>query len=134
MLYNPMTMPLTVAFPQLGNHEAPQTRNVGCRVVPARHMRHAMKTSKNHASPSYGQLKRRLPSPFRNRPNIAGCSFEHFVVNLLLRCKTGAIIDLEDDRSLAGVLYNRSGPIRAALAITIDAPEGFDWAIEPDEQ
>ena len=47
---------------------------------------------------------------------------EHFVVNLLLECETGYIANSPDDNGLNYVFNRRTGPISAALAITLDAP------------
>ncbi len=52
----------------------------------------------------------------------SGWRLEHFVVNLLLECETGYIANSPDDNGLNYVFNRRTGPISAALAITLDAP------------
>ncbi len=47
---------------------------------------------------------------------------EHFVVDLLLECETGYIATSPSDGGLDYIFNRRTGPISAALAVTIDAP------------
>ena len=49
--------------------------------------------------------------------------FSFFVVDLLLGCRVGYVAeDLLRDEGLERVFYRRTGPIAAAIAVTIDAP------------
>jgi hypothetical protein len=83
-------------------------------------------------SPSFADIER-LPSPFIGE-DAAGWRLEKFVVDLLLQCKVGRITDVRNDEGLYRVFYRRSGPIAAAVSVTLDAPDGFDWAVEPEER
>jgi hypothetical protein len=47
---------------------------------------------------------------------------EHFVVDLLLNCETGYIARSPSDGGLNYIFNRRSGPISAAITLTIDAP------------
>jgi len=47
---------------------------------------------------------------------------EHFVVDLVLECEAGYIASSPDDGGLNYIFNRRTGPISAALALTIDAP------------
>ena len=91
-----------------------------------------MRTTKEKQSPSYGDLARHLADPFQEKGYKGGWRLEHFVVDLLLNCKTGRITDIRSDEGLYRVFNRRTGPIQAAISITIDAPSGFDWTVEPD--
>jgi len=44
------------------------------------------------------------------------------VVDLLLNCETGYIASSPSDGGLNYIFNRRSGPISAAIALTIDAP------------
>lgn len=132
LLYNPLQVPSTVSVPHAGG-PPPATRcDTGCRVVPCRYIRQLLANEEEGSSPTYGQLASGLPAPFDARPHKAGWTLEHFVVDLLLQCKTGRIMDIRGDEGLYQVFYRRTAPIQAAIALTIDAPAGFDWAIEPE--
>jgi hypothetical protein len=49
-----------------------------------------------------------------------GWRLERFVADEVLRCRQGTIFDDSSDPNLYGLLYRRSAPISAAIAITID--------------
>lgn len=130
LLYNPLRVPLTVSVPHTGDDAGADDCDVGCRVLPCRYMRQLMANNDDGASPSYGRLTSSLPPPFNTPQHTAGWRLEHFVVDLLLQCKTGRIMDIRGDEGLYQVFYRRTAPIQAAISITIDAPAGFDWAVE----
>jgi hypothetical protein len=131
LFYNPLRVPSTVSVPHRGEGEKLDPNDTGCRVVPYRTVRGLMEKDADGQSPTFGQLLKDLPAPFDGKDHQAGWRLEHFVVDLLLQCKTGRITDIRDDEGLFQVFYRRSGPIQAAIALTIDAPAGFDWAVEP---
>lgn len=132
LFHNPSVVPLSVPVPHSDAEPIPKRSEVGCRVVPCRHVRQMMASASDNESPSYGQIVRNLPAPFGAPEHAGGWRLEHFVVELLLRCKTGRVTDIRNDRGLYEVFNRRSGPIPAAIAITIDAPSGFDWEVGPD--
>ena len=131
LLYNPLKVPLTVSVPHVGGAPVQAACEAGCRIVPCRHVRKLMAKENEGASPTYGELASRLPPPF-GAPHTGGWSLEHFVVELLLQCRTGRITDIRGDEGLYQVFYQRTAAIQAAIAITIDAPAGFDWTVEPE--
>jgi len=131
LLYNPLTVPCDVAVPHVVGERSSDELVTGCRVVPARHMHRLLASQENGTSPTYGQVHDHLGSPFDQNPHRGGWSLEHFVADLLLQCKTGRVMDIRDDRSLYQVFYRRTAPIQAAISITIDAPAGFEWDVEP---
>lgn len=130
LLYNPFVIPHSVTVPLLEIPGLPDCK-VGCRIVPARMMRSLLSRNDSPDTPSYGLLKH-LPSPFTQSRHRGGWRLEHFVVDLLLQCKTGRITDVRDDEGLYWVFNEKSGPIGAAISITLDAPASFDWGIEPE--
>ena len=73
-------------------------------------------------SPAYGELQRGLAAPFTLAQHQAGWRLEHFMVDLLLNCEAGYIASRPSDRGLNYIFNRRTGPISAAIALTIDAP------------
>jgi hypothetical protein len=132
LLYNPLQIPLSVSVPHGEKDVLPKENDVGCRIVPCRHLHGMMKGEKSGTSPSYHQLVQSLPAPFDPKVHRAGWQLEHFVVDLLFQCKTGRITDVANDEGLFQVFFNRTAPIQAAIAISIDAPDGTDWDVEPE--
>lgn len=125
LLYNPWSIPWTKRIPSRGNGLPAAGCEVGCRVVPASNLRHSMAARAGRTTPSYSDLKRLLEAPFTSGHSRAGWRLEDFVVDLLLGCRVGYVAeDLLQDEGLERVFYRRTGPIAAALAVTVDAPEG----------
>lgn len=126
LFYNPSRLPHSVNVPT--SVENPEVVcEIGTRVMPSRNVHKLLKKRKQ--GPTYAAVAR-IGAPFVGTDE-AGWSFERFVVELLLQCKVGRITDVRSDEGLFQVFYRRSGPIAAAVSVTIDAPEGFDWAVEP---
>lgn len=121
LFYNPLLIPSTVMVPLVGGEPSDGPVDVGCRVVPASHLRTAMSDLPTGHRPSYGELLGRLDRPF-DREHPAGWRLEHFVVSLLLECETGYIAQSRHDDGLNYIFNRRTGPISAALAVTLDAP------------
>jgi len=122
LLYNPHQVPSSAIVPLIGEQEPKGTCEVGCRIVPARQLR-IMLTGQPHGhSPAYGELHASLGDPFTPALHPAGWRLEHFVAGLLLDCETGYIAESRTDGGLNYIFNRRSGPIAAALAVTLDAP------------
>jgi hypothetical protein len=123
LLYNPLTLPSTTMFPLRPDPDAaPDVCAIGCRVLPARDLRHVLDTRPEGTSPSYGDLAFGFTSPFPSAPAAAGWRLEDFAVNLVLECDTGYIAESSNDNGLNYIFNRRSEPISAALAVTLDAP------------
>jgi hypothetical protein len=123
LLYNPLRIPSTAVMPIMAGREVPQLAlEVGCRVVPAQQLRIVMDREQAGRSPAYGQLRDSLPAPFDTATYAAGWPLEHFVVDLVLDCQAGYVAAGPNDNGLDYLFNRRSGPISAALAVTIDAP------------
>ena len=122
LLYNPWQIPHTVTFPLTANFQVTGSCEVGCRVVPARQLRAVLEGKPEGHSPAYEELREGLAAPFTLAQHQAGWRLEHFVVDLLLECETGYIASGPTDRGLNYVFNRRTGPISAALALTIDTP------------
>ena len=123
LLYNPLQIPSTTLVPLTpGRDPIDDACTVGCRVVPARDLRQVRHGGQDGSSPTYGELASSITSPFEKAPSQAGWRLEEFVVNLLLECDTGYIAEGPNDNGLNYIFNRRSGPISAALAVTLDAP------------
>jgi hypothetical protein len=122
LLYNPMQIPSSAVVPLIGEHPIAAICDVGCRVVPARQLRTALAGQPGGHSPTYGELQQNLGDPFLPSVHSAGWRLEHFVIDLLLECETGYIAESRHDGGLNYIFNRRTGPISAALAVTLDAP------------
>jgi len=125
LLYNPAEIPWSATVPatKLGAYPEPK---VGCRVVPAPVLSQKL-TSVSNVHPSFGDLTQ-LGKPFVGE-HKAGWRLEHFVADLLLPCKEGYVVTGETDQVLERLFYRRSGPIAAAVALTIEAPDGVEFEL-----
>lgn len=114
-LYNPWSVPYTQRIP-LERYEPPEgLPELGTRVIPASLLHRLLKDSENPV-PALRDLAS-VPS----LPQF-GWRLEDFVCDEVLSCREGdQYSSLQDERIFA--LFNRrSGPIAAAIAISIEAP------------
>jgi len=126
LLYNPTTIPLTATVPAV-RLTLPKEPKAGCRVVPARALSAAIQTYADGYHPSFGDVAG-LASPFRGR-HRTGWRLEHFVADLLVSCREGHVATGTTDHVLENLFYRRSGPIAAAIAVTVDAPPGTELVL-----
>lgn len=122
LLYNPLQIPSSTTLPLTGGASVSGVCEVGCRVVPARRLRAALAQRPDGHSPGYGELRSSLGDPFAADVHPAGWRLEHFVVDLVLECEAGYVANDRKDDGLYYVFNRRTGPIAAALAVTLDAP------------
>ncbi|GAA1880729.1 hypothetical protein [Asanoa iriomotensis] len=122
LLYNPRQIPSSASVPITDVSEPSGACDVGCRVVPALQLRTALAGQPDGHSPAYEELRASLGEPFAPEVHPAGWRLEHFVADLLLDCKTGYIAESRSDGGLNYIFNRRTGPIAAALAVTLDAP------------
>lgn len=128
LLYNPVDVPWSATVPATALPLLPPLK-VGCRVVPADTLISAMSASPQGYNPRFKDVVA-LGAPFVEA-HVGGWRLEHFVADLMLRCSEGHIASGETDHVLEQLFYNRSGPISAAIAITVEAPAGTDFVL-PD--
>jgi len=123
LLYNPLQLPVTVSYPV----QAKSTRvqdgldRIGARVISALSLDETLKQQKLSAgdNPAFKHLLRSTP-PATSPP----WPLEYFIADLVLSCKEGHVAGVNpmEDEALYTVFNRRSGPISAAIAVTIDAP------------
>jgi hypothetical protein len=128
LLYNPVDIPWSATVPTVTLMPLPKNR-IGCRVVPVNTLISALDEQSEGYHPKFSDMFK-LGEPFR-KEHISGWSLEYFVTDLMICGQQGHIASDETDHVLEQLFYNRSGPISAAIAVTIEAPEGSDFLL-PD--
>jgi hypothetical protein len=121
-LYNPLTVPSSADLPAAVESDPPTADlRVGCRVVNASALDARLQRAglRNTQRPSFAQIAGaggRLDDDF--------WTLHNFVADLVLGCKEGYLAGTNpmDDEALFTVFNRRSGPISAAISISIDAP------------
>ncbi len=126
LFYNPLGVPHTVSVPMSGGVVATEC-TAGCRVVTSAALDTAIAAVGTNESPRYSTIQ-----TIHADGVDGGWPLERFVVDRLLQCKDGRRFDDLNDPYLDGALYNRTRPIVASVAVTIDGPAGFDWTVIPD--
>lgn len=126
LLYNPVKLPWSATVPTIKVPRMPAVK-VGCRVVRAKALDSAIVNQPDGYNPMYADIAS-LSAPFKGL-HKGGWTFEHFVADELLRCREGHIATDETDHVLEELFYRRSGPISAAIAITIETPPGVEFAL-----
>jgi hypothetical protein len=119
-LYNPIRLPYSDQYPITSGSALRGTNLIGCRVLPATDVHAALSKRHTGSSPRYVDLRVQAPLDASDRRSRYGWRLERFVADEVLRCRQGRIFDNTSDPHLQGLLYERSAPISAAIAITID--------------
>jgi hypothetical protein len=125
LLYNPLTLPWTVVVPVINGSTPKSTEEtVCCRAIGAGVLDTKLRAASVAAgdNPSFAQICGADP----HRPDLDNWRLETFVADLVLGCKEGYLAGKTpfEDEGLFRVFNRRSGPISAAISVTIDAPEG----------
>jgi hypothetical protein len=110
LLHHPLTIPCeqTIPIPSSSDIES-QECEVGPSVIRAQTLRDALAGQVDGYHPSYSDFSRSQTWPL-----------DQFVADELLRCREGYIAQGPQDDGLYRVFNRRSGPIAAAISITID--------------
>lgn len=119
LFYNPNTLPEATDVPTTKEFSN-KTNEIGCRIVPAEDLFKTFKKEKENHSPSYGELKFLLDSPFSEDAHAGGWRLEYFMSDLFINCKQGYIVKDDKDEIMYQLFNARSGPIAAALSVTFD--------------
>lgn len=115
-LYNPWQVPFRQRVPIAEYVSREGLPELGVRVIPASLMHGVLHETKS-PEPSLGDLSS-LPIV----PDF-GWRLETFVADEVLACREGDSIPGRDDVRLRRLFGDRTGPIAAAIAITIEAPD-----------
>ncbi len=117
-LYNPWQVPFSQRVPVSEYVRREGLPELGIRVVPAALM-HDLLGSISRAEPSLGDLLDTIELP------PFGWRLEAFVADELLTCREGDSVPDRNDVRLRRLFGERTGPIAAAIAMTLEAPESF---------
>lgn len=118
LFYNPWNVPCEVTTPLSENPKLKGKGDAGTRVVPAALVAQRLVGKTPTHTPSFEELSG-LVGVGRD---LAGWRLDHFVADLVLGCKQGKILELDDQAMMRSLFTDRSGPISAAIAVAIEGP------------
>jgi len=121
LLYNPWRVPETYQVPSYGSLALGAKGNGGARVVSSSSLRQALSMKPHGYKPSFQDVSGLCGLA---SAHSTGWRLEHFVADLVLKCKQGMAFTSVNEDQIQSLFYRRSGPISAALAITVEGPEG----------
>lgn len=124
LFYNPWHIPSTYTLPLMAPPALKGAGNGGCRVVPSRILAHALSGQPPGFSPRLFDVSGVLPGGARHH---YGWKLEHFVAQLLLRCKEGRVFAGSQDEDIQSLFFRRSGPIAAAISVSVEMPESAEF-------
>jgi hypothetical protein len=115
--YNPWRIPFIQRIP-LSQFKRPSGNlTLGTRIIPAHEVHGLLAAYVDGQKPTLAEVKALCPN------NPLGWPLEHFIADLLLGCIEGTIFkDISEER-IQNLFYRRTGPIAAAIAISIETPE-----------
>jgi hypothetical protein len=113
MFYNPATVPVTIKYPVRAKRQI-KSAKLGCRVFRSDEVHGVLAKLQDRRSPTLKQVTvGGKPSNWR---------LESWVADLVLQCKQGRRFDGNIQDEISMLLERRSGPIGAAIAISIALP------------
>ena len=115
MFYNPSTIPLTVRYPVRSKRRVTKVQ-LGCRVFLSKEVHAVLGKLKKGLSPTLKMIVERCDN--------SNWRLEECVADLLLACKLGQQFDDNMRDKITDLLERRSGPIGAAIAVSIALPNG----------
>jgi hypothetical protein len=113
LLYNPPRVPMTVQYP-LARFSSVTNVKLGCRVANAADIHHVIGLLAAGAAPTLQQVQARVRG--------GGWPLETWASHLLLTCKVGQPFGDDREAIVTRLLERRSGPIGAAIAVSITLP------------
>jgi hypothetical protein len=122
LLYNPLSLPISIHYPvEASQASVAGDCQLGARVISAVTLNEKLKRNrlKKLDNPTYDDIFVSL-----RKSSTPPWTLQYFVADLVLGCKEGHVAGINpiEDSALFRVFNRRSGPISAAIAITIDAP------------
>jgi hypothetical protein len=116
-LYNPWVVPFRQRIP-LSQFVRPSGKmKVGTRIIPARDLHRVLTRLGKGQKPTLKDTEAICSG------HSFGWPLEHFVADLLLGCVEGSQFKDISESRIQNLFYRRSGPIAAAIAISVEAPE-----------
>jgi hypothetical protein len=114
LFYNPPSIPSTVRYP-VTEYQTVEAPELGCRVYEMSDVMLSLEGLANGSSPTLGALQNLSPH--------SNWRLETWAADLLLTCKVGQQFDHDREEIVGRLLERRSGPIAAAIAVSIDIPD-----------
>lgn len=117
LLYNPWSIDVNYKLPLSKAPRLGAQSNGGARVIPAQTLRGIVDGKLPGYSPTFKDVATAVSKKASDRH---GWRLEHFMSGLVLKCKEGALFEGVENASIDSLFNRRSGPIAAALAVTIE--------------
>jgi hypothetical protein len=117
LFYNPNRLPASISYPLLQRMKVTKPA-LGCRVYRASEVHAACGEFNAGQHPTIGVIK--------SKGKRSNWRIETWVADLLLRCKVGQQFDETNEEMINRLVTRRSGPIGAAISVSITlSPEDF---------
>jgi hypothetical protein len=113
MFYNPSTVPISIKYPVQSRREIKKPK-LGCKVFLTKEVHTALNKLEKGRSPT---LKMIVADGARSNWRL-----EQWAADLVLACKAGQRFDESMQDRVASLLERRTGPIGAAIAVSIALP------------
>lgn len=116
LFYNPPQLLQKIAVPITAYMKLKEKENLlGARVIPARDVHALLGRKPSNYSPTLSDTRKLIAAEY-------GWRLEHFFADMLLGCKAGFRFNSNDELPIRDIFYRRSGPIAAAIAVTVEVP------------
>lgn len=115
MFYNPSTIPVCIQYPIRSKRQIKNAK-LGCRVFLSNEVHAVLDGLKKGRTPTLKMIA--------HSGTTSNWRLENWVADLLLQCKVGERFDEGKQGLVSSLLERRSGPIGAAIAVSIALPHG----------
>ncbi len=115
--YSPWSLPSVQRIPLSSFTRPSGELTHGVTVVPASRVHQVLASQVDGYKPSLKELSTAHDGAFP-----CGWTLEHFAGELFLKCREGSQFETIGDERIQNLFYRRSGPIAAAIAITVEEP------------
>lgn len=113
--YNPAVVPFGTRIPATGRIVSTEDPAAGVRVMRASDVHGVLRQLSKGAHPTLAQLK-----AVTGYGGLGGWSLQEFVVDMFVGCREGTHFQSVNDPKMYNLFNRRSGPISAAIAVTIE--------------
>ena len=115
MFYNPSTIPVSIQYPIRSMRQIKSVK-LGCRVFLSNEVHAVLNGLERGRTPTLKMISK--------GETTSNWRLENWVADLLLQCKVGERFDESRQDQVSRLLERRSGPIGAAIAVSIALPDG----------